>query len=91
MYHKKGDMIKDHIPLVIKKDEAATYSSACGSTIGAGELNGRVRNGNGWVLPAMATSSRWYLYGNGEVSVAEQAMGSRWERFCESGGLPCRP
>ena len=35
-----------------KKDEAATYSSACGSTIGAEELNGRVRNGNGWGLLA---------------------------------------
>ena len=31
----------------LKGDEAATYSSACGSTIGAKELNGRVRNGNG--------------------------------------------
>jgi hypothetical protein len=41
-----------------KKDEAATYSSAYGSTIGAGELNGRVRDGNGWGLPAVATSSK---------------------------------
>ncbi|TVQ74716.1 MAG: hypothetical protein EA363_01360, partial [Balneolaceae bacterium] len=28
-----------------KKDEATTYSSAFGSTIGAKELNGRVRDG----------------------------------------------
>ena len=41
-----------------KKDEAATYSSACGSTIGAGELNGRVRDGNGCGLSAGATSSK---------------------------------
>jgi len=44
--------------LGVKKDEAATYSSAYGSTIGAGELNGRVRDGNGWGLPAVATSSK---------------------------------
>jgi hypothetical protein len=33
-----------------------TYSpGAHPSTIGAGELNFRVRNGNGWVLSAMIT------------------------------------
>ena len=42
-----------------KKDEAATYSSACGSTIGAKELNGRVRNGNGWDLLAGPPHQRW--------------------------------
>ena len=40
-----------------KKDEATTYSSACGSTIGAEELNGRVRDGNGCGLLAIITSS----------------------------------
>ena len=41
-----------------KDDEATTYSSALGSTIGAWELNGRVRNGNGCGLPAIITSSK---------------------------------
>ena len=41
-----------------KKDEVATYSSANCSTIGAEELNGRVRNGNGCGLLAKATSSK---------------------------------
>ena len=40
-----------------KKDEATTYSPAFGSTIGAQELNGRVRNGNGCGLLAIITSS----------------------------------
>ena len=41
-----------------KDDEATTYSSALGSTIGAGELNGRVRDGNGCGLLAIITSSK---------------------------------
>jgi hypothetical protein len=62
-----------------KKDEAATYSSACGSTIGAEELNGRVRNGNGWCLLAQATSSKskrvWES--NGDLSVEKKAKVGR--------------
>ncbi len=41
-----------------KDDEATTYSPALGSTIGAWELNGRVRDGNGCGLPAIITSSK---------------------------------
>ena len=38
-----------------KKSLATTYSptAICRSTIGAGGLNFRVRNGNGWILFAM--------------------------------------
>jgi hypothetical protein len=40
-----------------RKSLATTYSptAVCRSTIGAGGLNFRVRNGNGWVPAAMVT------------------------------------
>ncbi len=42
------------IDFSIKKSLATTYSPTKGSTIGAGGLNFRVRNGNGWDPSAMS-------------------------------------
>ena len=53
---KRPDIKKDKGPR--RTDEATTYSPAIGSTIGAWELNGRVRDGNGCGLLAIITSSK---------------------------------
>ena len=63
-----------------KKKEAAPYSTTSCSTIGAGELNGRVRNGNGCGLPARAASKGvggWKTEGKMEEEAWRRAVPAR--------------
>ena len=46
--HKKSPEWETIGACGVKRKKATTYSTACGSTIGAAGLNGRVRDGNGW-------------------------------------------